>query len=66
MSDDCNLITGCLFDKVGMHICKIKLKLAVGQTNIWYGWNAHFQDDILTVMDDEVKSILRRRLTCGI
>ena len=66
MADDCNLITGCLFDIVGMHICMIKLKLGVGQTNIWYGWNAHFQDDIPTVMDCEVQSILRRRLTCGI
>ena len=44
----------------------VKLKFAACQMVICYGWNAHFQDDIPTVMDGEVQSILRQMLICGI
>ena len=66
LSKEHNLIIGCSFDTVGISICMVKLKFAACQMVICYGWNAHFQDDIPTVMDDEVKSILRWRLTCRI
>ena len=40
----------------------VKLKFAACQMVICYGWNAHFQDDIPTVMDGEGKSILCQTL----